>query len=335
MIVFGLIAYFFIDRGINTQTRNYVDYEQSGDVSYKVYLHDNDIYQQDYLNMGNRYITSLVDNIEFTFNYNKIFSRSVNGYYSYEVVASLIAYKDKMNDEVLNNSYILLDKKTEILNKNDLNNIDINQEIIIDFDKYKDALNGFIHMYEIDLSGYLKLSFLIDENLNFSGIKDVIEDKEIINVIIPLSYDTFRVDITNNNINKNSSYEDFSNKERVNYIFLVFGALAISIMMAFMTLVIRNIIILSKNQSKYDKELKKIFKEYNDILVGVKRFYNKKKYNLIYVDSFKELIDVYNKNGNPITYREVKKGNEMIFLITDDDNAWIYRMINDIEKEIK
>ena len=44
-------------------------------------------------------------------------------------------------------------------------------------------------------------------------------------------------------------------------------------------------------------------------------------------------MDVYNKIKSPITYREVKKNMETIFLITDGDNAWIYRMIN--EKRVK
>ena len=52
------------------------------------------------------------------------------------------------------------------------------------------------------------------------------------------------------------------------------------------------------------------------------------KCHLIYVDDFNELMDVYNKIKSPITYREVKKNVETIFLITDGDNAWIYKMVN-------
>ena len=93
-----------------------------------------------------------------------------------------------------------------------------------------------------------------------------------------------------------------------------------------MALTIRNMILSYKKTSDYQKELRMILKDYSDIIVEVKRFYNKKKYNLIYVDTFKELMDVYNKVGNPISYREVKKDKEAIFIIIDDDNAWIYRL---------
>ena len=46
------------------------------------------------------------------------------------------------------------------------------------------------------------------------------------------------------------------------------------------------------------------------------------------LDSFKELIDVYDKVGMPISFKEIKKNYESIFLIIEEDNAWIYRMLS-------
>ena len=144
-------------------------------------------------------------------------------------------------------------------------------------------------------------------------------------MIIPLSYDTFKINVINDNNNIDKFY-DFSKKESVNYLFLIIGAFSLSLGISFLALTIRNMILSYKKTSDYQKELRMILKDYSDIIVEVKRFYNKKKYNLIYVDTFKELMDVYNKVGNPISYREVKKDKEAIFIIIDDDNAWIYRL---------
>ena len=49
-----------------------------------------------------------------------------------------------------------------------------------------------------------------------------------------------------------------------------------------------------------------------------------RKYNLIYVDSFKELLDVYDKVDLPISFKEFKKNQKAVFLIIENDNAWIY-----------
>ena len=108
---------------------------------------------------------------------------------------------------------------------------------------------------------------------------------------------------------------------------IILGAFSLSVGISFLALTIRNMVMASKEQFNYGRELKKILNEHEDKIVNVKRFYNKKKYNLIYVDSFKELLDVYDKVGNPISYREVKKNEEAIFLMTDEDDAWIYRMV--------
>ena len=84
----------------------------------------------------------------------------------------------------------------------------------------------------------------------------------------------------------------------------------------------------SKMESNYNKELKKILKDNRDIIVNVNKLYNKKKYNLIYVDSFIELMDVYNRVESPISFKEIEKNKEAIFLIIENDNAWIYRLVN-------
>ena len=330
VFVFGIMSYIFIDRGINTKTKNVVNYKVSNDITYKVYLLDNDFYDQKYLAMGRSYVSSIVDDIEFNFNYDKVFNTKVNGYYSYDVIVSLVGYKGSTSDKILTNDYIILDKKVVVL-QNEEKSFNIKDKVTVDFDKYREILNNFIKTYGIKLSGYLDVKIRINENLNFKGIKDVITDDNIMEVKIPLNDDTFKIDIDNKK-NISSSYYDYSSKERINYLFLVIGAFCFSLSMAFLGIVVRYFLLMFNSQYDYKKELKKICNEHDDILVCVKKFYNKKKYNLIYVDSFDEILDVYKKVGNPILYREVKKDIETVFLITDGDNAWIYRMLANLKK---
>ena len=78
-----------------------------------------------------------------------------------------------------------------------------------------------------------------------------------------------------------------------------------------------------------DRELKKILSRYDDCIVRVNKLYVNKKYNMIYVDSFSELMDVYDKKGQMISLREMKRGAEAIFVIIDLDDAWIYKLVSD------
>ena len=329
MIIFAVLGYLFIDRAINIKTKRHINYQINSNIFYDVKLFDNDDFDDNNTNMGDRYITSLVDDIVFTFNYDKTVAQDINGYYNYSVIGNLVAYKDDIKDKVWNRQYTLLDDKVVLLDKTNMRDIKIGDSFKLDYDYYRKILEEFGNTYGVNLSGYMELSFNVNESLEIKDVNDVFNDNTVIKVVVPLSLDTFRVTVLDNPESNMNSYYEFSNRERVNYLFLVIGAFCFSIMIASLYMVISYGVSIYKNEYKYERELKGIKDKYGNILVQVKRFYNKKKYNLIYVDSFNELIDVYNKIKNPITYREIKRNIETIFLITDDDNAWIYRMINE------
>ena len=325
MIIFIVLAYFLIDRGINTRTKIYINYQDSSDIIYKVYLNDGN-----YLGINNKYNTSLVNKISFNYNFKSIFSTSVNGFYKYNIEGILVAYTDDINDSLLQKKYILLGDIVNTLNSNG-NTINIDQNIDIDYVKYRKELNNISKEYNTLVNGYLELRFNVKENLNFNGIDNIKEDSKQIKVIIPLSYDYFKINVIKND-NKTDSYYDFSKKQPVNYLLMILGALSLSLGISFLALVIREMVITYDKESAYNKKLKKILGKYSDKIVNIKKFYNKKKYNLIYVDSFKELLEVYDKVENPISFREIKKNSKAIFLLIDGDNAWIYELSSDSMK---
>lgn len=327
MALFMVLSYFLFDRGFNAKTKLVVNYQEHSDVSYKVHLHGNDIYDSKYLSMNERYITKLVDNILVDFNYNILFDNDISGYYRYKVIGTLVAYQDDINDSLWKKDYILLSNKTEVLSGDSLNTINIVDSINIDYDKFKDELNNFMNDYNIKVSGYLMVKVSIEENLDFFGIDKLTDDEKEIKMLIPLTYDTFRIDIVNDNNNIDKFY-DFSKKEPVNYLLLIIGAFSLSLGISFLALTIRNIVFQYRDEYEYKKRLAKIIREHGDILVNVKKFYSKHKYNLIYVASFEELMDAYRRVVNPISYKEIKKNEETIFLMVDEDNAWIYRLVS-------
>ena len=326
MALFMIFAYFLFDRGVNVKTKIVVNYQEHSDVSYRVHLNDNDIYDSKYLGMNERYITKLVDNILVSFNYNILFDNDISGYYRYKVIGTLVAYQDDINNSLWEKDYIILNDKTEVLNDN-IKSFKIIDSVNIDYDKFREELNNFTNDYDINVSGYLMVKILIEENLDFFSIDKLTNDVKEIKMLIPLSYDTFKIEIVNDSDNINKYY-DFSKKEPVNYLLLIIGAFSLSLGISFLVLTIRNIIIEYRDEYEYKRRLTKIIKEHGDILVNVKKFYSKHKYNLIYVASFEELMDAYRRIENPISYKEVKKNEETIFLMVDEDNAWIYRLVS-------
>ena len=323
MTIFLVFAYLLLNSGINAKTKVYVNYKNESDVIYKVYLKDS----KNPLGMNDRYTASLVDKINLNFKVNSTFSESVNGFYRYNIEGILVIYTDDITDSLYQKKHILLSDIVNPLNNNN-NFVNMEQDIDIFLNEYEEKIKKIAEEYNEDVNGYFEVRFNALESLNFNDINNTKELTNQIKVIIPLNHDKFKINVVNDK-KRVDSYYDFSKRQPVNYLLMLLGSLSFSIGIAFLSLVVRNMIILYKKENKYNKELKGILKTHANIIVNVKKFYNKKKYNLIYVTSFQELMDVYNKVGNPISFKEIKKNNKAIFLLIEDNNAWIYKMNRD------
>jgi len=323
MVVYGVLGYIFLDSGFNTKTKVRVDYEDNSNVYYDVkYLDDN------YNDTDNgKYVSNMVNYIDMKYIYNNIISEYVSGYYKYNVEGYLIAYEDDITDSLWERKYELFKDKVVVIDQNDVNNIKIDDKLIIDYRKYRNEILDFIDEYDIDVNGYLHVRINIMEFLNFDNMDNEYADSKVISVNIPLTDDIFKIKV--NNIDNVDSYYEFSSNKSMNIVFLVIGAFCLAMTVSSIVMVIRQFIVIYNNQNKYNKEINRILSKYEECIVCVKRFYVNRKYNMIYVSSFDELMDVYDKKNKMISFKETKKDKEAIFVIIDEDDAWIYKLIAD------
>ena len=161
------------------------------------------------------------------------------------------------------------------------------------------------------------------EFFNFDSLENEYVDSNFMTINIPITSSIFEIDV--DKINNKDSYYEFTNKQSMNIVFLLVGSFCLSVAISLLILVIRQFILIYDRQSKYNKELNIILRKYDKCIVKINKFYVSKKYNMIGVDSFDELIDVYNRTNKMISFKETKRGLESIFIIIDEDNAWIYR----------
>lgn len=320
-MIFMILSYLFIVSGIDMKTKIYVKYQQVDDISYVVNLLPNTVYENDYLNMGGNYIGSLVKDIDLDLKYNLIYARNITGYYVYNFKGTLVASEGE--DILWEKNYDLLADKVTVLDQNKVKDIRVKDKTSIDYQKYVNEINDFNKKYNMEVSGVLLVSFKLKTTLDFTGFKNTYDDTKEVKMVIPVTNEVFKIKILDDN-KEFDSYNEMTNKEGVNYLFLVFGALCLSVGIAFLMVVIKNLLEINNKENKYVKELKKILNEHGDEIVNVYEFNNAKKYNLIYVDSFKELLDVYDKVDSPISFKELKKNQKAVFLIIENDNAWIY-----------
>ena len=188
MVLFGIFAYLFLVSGFNTKTKVYVSYEDSSDVYYDVKYIDNQFANK----YNDKYVSSLVDYIDINYVYNNLISEYVSGYYKYSVDGYLIAYEDNIADTLWERKYELVKEKTVVLDKNNINNIKIDDSFKFDFNKYRDEIYKFINDYDIDISGYMNIRVNISEFLNFNSLDNDYADNKVININIPLTDEIFK-----------------------------------------------------------------------------------------------------------------------------------------------
>ena len=222
MVLFIVFAYLLLNSGINARTKIFVNYKNESDVVYKVYLHNSEMP----LNMNGLYATTEVDKINLSFDVNSIFSQSVNGFYKYNIEGILVAYTDDITDSLYQKKHILLSEIVNPLNSNN-NFIKIEQDIDIFYDKYEEELKKIGEEYNQEVNGYFEVRFNAIESLNFNEINGTKELKNQIKVIIPLSYDKFRIKVINDK-KKLDSYYNFSQKQPVNYCLIILGSFSLS-----------------------------------------------------------------------------------------------------------
>lgn len=320
MIFFGILAYAFLDSGFNTKTLVKVEYEDNSNVYFKVNYLDskyNNIYTD-------KYVSNMVDTLDINYNYSNILSEYVSGYYRYNVEGYLVAYEDDITSSLWERKYQLVEERTVLLDENNVNNINIDESFNLDFRKYRDEITEFVDDSGIDVFGYMHIRINILEFFNFDGMINEYADNKVITMNIPLTDEIFKVTV--NNLEDRDSYYEFSSNRAMNIVFLLVGAFCFAMSITSIVMIIRQFKIIYSKESKYKRKLRNILSKYDECIVRVNRFYVNKKYNMIYVDSFDELMDVYYKKCKMISFKEVKRDSESIFVIIDDDDAWIYRL---------
>lgn len=301
-----LFGYLFFLSGINNVTKLRLYYQSGSIVDYKINYDDT---------------TSLIDNIDINYVFKSIFGEKMDVKYDYSVSAYLHAYQEDMQNIIWFRKYDLEKNNTYEIFKDDY--VEIKDDLKIDYQKYKNELDNFLVSEEIEGSGYLNIQIRFDETFDKKeqevlpkviNIDIMMDDKNTINV---------------NNILVKDSYYRLDKHNIMNFIFMVLSMLCFAGFVSMLVLIIRQFSIIGERQNKYSKAIKKILSKYDYCIVKVNKLYVSRKYNMIYVDNFDDLLDIYNSKNCMINYKETKRGMESTFVIFDLNNAWIYRYTSD------
>lgn len=327
-IAFGLLSYYCLITGLNNKYEETISYSSDSNVRYKVYLFENDYFDEPYLEMNRTYISSLIKYIDIDFDYNLNFSNFVSGEYTYYIKGTMAADKLKEDDNSYwSKSYVL--KEPTTIHYDNQNSFNISANVKVDYQQYNSLLSEFKKDYGISFNGIFKVELIVNSQSKSDNIDKEIPVKSLVEVKIPLTQQVIDLSIgLSNNDTNNSVSEVIVDNSLNHYIYLGLTVLFTFVTLLLIWILVRVIRIFCLSKSQYSKTLKKILSTYDSIIVNVSSVPDLYGLKVIKVNSFNELIDAHNEVRMPINYCEEIPDYKSEFVLISENMAWVYILIN-------
>ena len=307
--VLTLVSVFFYNKSRTITTISEINYKESGNTSYKVYLNQNDYYSEEFLGEGMQYISSIINNVTVDYKYSIDYDTDKKFDINRKVVANI-----KITDSDDNNK-VIYTKQEELLNDNykDSKDINLSDQLKINYGKYNQLTNEFKTNYGINADCNLVVDYIVDYK---STDKEITQSK-VMTMTIPLSKQMIVIN-KSNDINESSSYIGETKESFINKLMFVLAILFISLVLVCVCILVYLVKKRIKKESKYDRYIAKLLKEYDTYITESKETQLDDKKNIIKTTSFKELLDVRNNLDRPIIYDKVNNNQSRFIIVANE-----------------
>lgn len=325
-IVLFSLSFIFISSSFNFRTTKQeviLNYNSESKINYLVNLKPNNYFSSNVLQMGEQYITSLINDVEINYDYKFKLDRPITGTYKYKIVARVNAdhkVDSATSKKIWSKDYVLLE--SEEFKINELDNFEVQEKINVSYDKYNEIVNNFKKDYMIALTSRVDVYMFVYMTGIYEGNKFMEESSLMTR--IPLSEQT--INITNDYIEFD---EGSLNKKivvnRFNNIYLFILGIILLIVGSY--IIIKQVLVIlsdDQKQSEYIRRLKKYLHDYADIIATVKHKPNTDGLKLIEFVNFEELIDAQDDLRVPIIFCETKKNERGYFYLISQECAYYY-----------
>lgn len=320
---------------VKNSKAQYVSYSETGNIDYTVKYKDNEYFDNNSLDSNRQYIASLIDNINAEFNYKIALEDSNIEYkYSYRIDAEVVV-KEKNTSNVFYEKTEQLVKEKEKISS--LNEVNITEDLVIDYDKYNDKIKRFVSVYDLETAeSSLNINMYVNVIGSCEEFDENQEKERVISLTIPLTKDTIAIDFVDDIVNSSNNVMKCNSSNFGNTIVLFLSIILTAVGVGLIVAVIRYEIKTRTAETIYEKELKKILNNYGSNIQVIGNEFEFNDYQLLKIETFYDLLEISDKLRQPILMKENKERNGAYFVIPSVTKLlYVYRMkVSDIEKEI-
>ena len=328
-VVFIVSGTFLLNKSLNFESEKIVKYSEKSNLDYKVYLVENEFYDEPYLDKDMLYVANLIDKILIDFDYNFESDDKENIDFDYKIIAKLSINNQTGTKSYFEKSYVLLDsKKINMVNSTGQT---IKEQISLDYPYYNRLANSFKNQFGVESDSKLTVYMLINkkngENSNFT-----LDSSSMMNIVIPLSERSVDIKLDYKEIDETSNIIKKETMTIKDYLPLIISVVFIIIALIMMVKAMRNINLLRKKKSAYDKYINKILKEYDRLIAESSSLLSFDGKEIININKFTELLDIHDNLQLPIMYYEEKEHELSYFYISHDNVIYLLKIdSNNIE----
>ena len=314
VIFYAIIAFAFLFLHSYTNKDVYIKYNETSDIDYKVYLKDNEFFDEKYLGPNRSYIASLIDYVDTAF-YYKISLQDENADFKYSyLIESEVNVKEKNGTTSLYNyKEVLLNEIVKYSeNKSDAY---INEKVRINYNKYNDLIKNFLNTYDLDNT---TSTLTIRMYVNILGSCEDLDNKNnesVMSIEIPLTTKTMNIEMSNDLIETEDNIMACSSSNFKTIVFLLLGILMSVLTVIIISLLIRYIVVTRTAEDIYQKELKKILNNYHSYIQKINNQFNLSMYQKLKVDTFTDMLEIRDTLQQPILMVENNNKDGVYFII--------------------
>jgi len=311
-----------------SKTINYVDiedinYYEKSNLDYRVYLKENEFYENDYLGKDMLYVASIIDHIDLDFNYNFQIDKNIDLESTYKIIGKLVITDLEGKKSFFEKEYELLEEKKVIVEDNNYYNIV--EKLSLDYDYYNDLANRFKSSYGVDsksnLIVYLKIN---NKNVELEQEFSLNDNRDMV-IAIPLSERSITIQMDYKEINESNKIIKKPGYILNNNLVLLIKTIVTVILSAIILFVIiKLLLVFNRKKSVYDKTVRKILNEYDRLIVETEFFPDLSKLTVIKIKKFQELLDVRDNLKLPIMYYNVTSHQKCYFYIKDNNDLYLH-----------
>lgn len=296
-------------------------YSVNKKANYKVGVKENNFFNNEYIEMNQTYISSVVDKLLIDFNYEFKGNNKENIDYTYDVIAIMNVRYNNTKESLWTEENTIIEKKEIKLEQE--NKFNINESIEVDYNAYNNKAKQFKANFNIPVKSTLEVILTVNKSIDS---EEKIEQVDTISLKMDLNEDVFKIE---EKVTGLSTYKQIIDGKETNIFLLIIGLVIFIPSICITIKKLMKISGLKQDTGTYVKAMKKILKNYGDIVAEIVRPVElNKDTQIIDVKNFDQLLDVEEELRMPILFYEVERGKEGCFIIINNNVAYRYILKN-------